>query len=85
MRRNQQLIHNKKLSALAEAQQRPLFSVKNTVFECDLDSPLPQHVVSTLSLGPKNAVLDSFNAKDVLVEVDSLLYHCKKHKLPCCQ
>jgi len=81
VRRNQQLIHNKKLSALAEAQQRPLFSVKNTVFECDLDSPLPQHIVSTLSLGPKNAVLDSFNAKDVLAEVDSLLNHCKKHNV----
>jgi len=80
-RRSQQLTHNKKLAALSEAQERPLFSVKNTVIECDLDKPLPHYVSSTLSLGPKNAVLDTFNAKDVLAEVDSLLYHCKVNKV----
>ena len=80
-RRSQQLTHNKKLAALSEAQERPLFSVKNTVIEYDLDNPLPQYVSSTLSLGPKNAVLDAFNSKDVLAEVNRLLYHCKVNKI----
>ena len=31
----------------------------------------------TLSLGPKNSIMDTFNAKDILAEVDGLLYHCK--------
>ena len=80
-RRSQLLSHNKKLAALSEAQERPLFSVRNTVMECNLDIPLPHYVSSTLSLGPKNAVLDSFNEKDVLAEVDGLLYHCKVNKV----
>ena len=37
--------------------------------------------METLSLGPKNAVLDRFDPKDVLAEVDGLLYHCKKNKV----
>ena len=56
--------HNKKLTRLSEEQERPLFNVKNTVME-------------TLSLGPKNSVLDRFDPKEILVEVDRLLYHCK--------
>ena len=51
IRREQILTHNNKLSELAEAQQFPLFSVKNTVLECELDQPLPQYVTSTLALG----------------------------------
>ena len=81
VRRNQLLTHNKKLAALAEEQERPLFSVSNTVLECELDQPLPQFVKSTLALGPKNSVLDAFNAKDVLAEIDGLLDHCTKHKV----
>ena len=75
------MTHNKKLEALAEEEQRPLFSVKNTVLECDLDQPLPQFVKSTLALGPKNSVLDTFNPKDVLAELDGLLSHCKANKV----
>ena len=37
--------------------------------------------METLSLGPKNAVLDRFDPKEVLAEVDGLLYHCKKNKV----
>ena len=44
----------------------------------DLDSPPPRYVLDTLALGPKNAVLDNFNAKEVLAEIDSLLSHCKR-------
>ena len=78
--RNQTLLHNKKLAALSEEQERPLFNVQNTVIMYELDRPLPTHVINTLSLGPKNAVLDAFNPRDILAEVDGLLYYCKsKH------
>ena len=46
-----------------------------------LDVSPPQFVMNTLSLGPKNAVLDNFNPKDVLAEVDLLLAHCKTHNV----
>ena len=38
--------------------------------------------METLSLGPKNAVLDKFDLKDVRAEVDGLLDHCKNRKIP---
>ena len=38
--------------------------------------------METLALGPKNAVLDRFDPKDVLAEVDGLLYHCKVNNVP---
>ncbi len=38
--------------------------------------------METLSLGPKNAVLDKFNPKDVLAEVDGLMRHCKYNNVP---
>jgi len=38
-------------------------------------------VKSTLALGPKNSVLDTFNPKDVLAELDGLLSHCKANKV----
>ena len=69
--------HAKKLSNLSDEQQRPLFNVKNTVVIHDLDKTPPTYVLETLSLGPKNAVLDRFEPKDVLVELDGLLNHCK--------
>ena len=81
MIRQQNLVHNKKLAALSEEQERPLFSVKNTVIEYQLDSPLPAFVISTLSLGPKSSVLDSFDQKEVLAELDGLLSHCKLHNV----
>ena len=69
--------HNKKLTRLSEDQERPLFNVKNTVILCDLEVTPPTYVMETLSLGPKNSVLDRFDPKEILVEVDRLLYHCK--------
>ena len=79
--RKQTVLHNKKLTALSEKQGRPLFAVQNTVIQCELDQPLPTHVINTLSLGPKSAVLDAFNPKDVLAEVDGLLYYCKSKQV----
>ena len=73
--------HDKKLLALAEEQERPLFSVDNTVICHNLDSVPPEYVMKTLSLGPKNAVLDRFEQNDVLAELDDLLKHCKQNKI----
>ena len=67
---------------LSKEQERPLFNVKNTVVLCDVETPPPAYVMQTLSLGPKNAVLDKFDPKDVLAEVDGLLSHCKNRKIP---
>ena len=77
VQRNQIQIHNKKLAALAEEQERPLFSIKNTVIQYELDDTLPEYIANTLSLGPKNAVLDNFNPRAVLAEVDKLLRYCE--------
>ena len=52
-RREQEIIHNKKLVALSEEQERPLFNVKNTVVLCGVDIPPPRYVMETLALGPK--------------------------------
>ena len=81
MRVNLKTTHNKKLAALSDEQERPLFSVKNTVIECELDNPLPRYVNDTLALGPKSAILDKFNEKDVLAELDGLLSHCKRYQV----
>ena len=59
-----QSTHDKKLLALAEEQERPLFSVDNTVICYNLDSVPPEYVMKTLSLGPKNAVLDRFEQNE---------------------
>ena len=44
----------------------------------DLDRNPPKYVMDTLSLGPKNAVLEKFDDKDILVELDGLLNFCKE-------
>ena len=78
-RREQLKTHNKKLENLSDEQERPLFSVKNTVVLCDIEQSIPGYVMETLSLGPKNAVLDKFDQKEVLAEVDKLLNYCKNN------
>ena len=70
---NRTLIHNKKLLALSEEQEKPLFNVKNTVIAYNLDSNPPKYVMETLSLGPKNAVIEKFEPKDVLAEMDGVM------------
>ena len=80
-RKAQRLTHNSKLARLSEEQQRPLFRVGNTVNLHQLDSTPPQYVLDTLSLGPKNPVLDRFNPKHILAEIDILLAHCKRNNV----
>ena len=80
-RQTQKNIHHKKLLTLSEEQERPLFTVKNTVVTNNLDNEPPSYVLETLSLGPKNAVLDRFEPKDVLAELDGLLYFCKNNNV----
>ena len=65
-----QQAHSKKLMTLSSEQGKPLFSVHNTVTRCDLDTTPPNYIMDTLSLGPKNAVLDKFNPRDILIELD---------------
>ena len=79
LKRKQEKIHADKLQSLSLAQDRPLLSVSNTVLTHNLKSPLPKFVLETLSLGPKAAVLDKINPKNVLAELDLLLEFCKSH------
>ena len=37
--------------------------------------------METLALGPKNTILDRFEPKDILAEIDGLLHHCKINKV----
>ena len=73
--------HNKKFENLALDQERPLFNVSNTVKVCDESLVIPKYVMETLSLGPRNAVLEKFDPKKLLAEIDGLLSHCKKYKI----
>ena len=81
IRKNVQSTHSKKLLVLSEEQERPLFNVKNTVLLHELDETPPKFVMDTLSLGPKNSVLDKFEPKDVLAELDVLLSYCKENSV----
>ena len=73
--------HEKKLTSLSLEQERPLFNIRNSVICLDLDVNPPSYVLQTLSLGPRNAILDKFNPKDVLTELDILIKHCKSHNI----
>ena len=72
--------HSRKLKNLSTDQQRPLFDVQDTVKICDEDINPPRYVVDTLALGPKNAILDDFDSKETLSQIERLLYNCKKSK-----
>ena len=80
-RRQISATHHKKLMNLSEEQEKPLFSVKNTVVTYELDSTPPDYVLRTLSLGPKNAVCDKFEPNDILAELDGLLHYCKSNNV----
>ena len=49
-----------------QEQERPLFSVSNTVKLYELTKAPANYVIETLSLGPRNPVLDQFDSKEVL-------------------
>ena len=65
--------HKKKLHSLSREQERPLFNVHDTVKFVDVDQMPPQYVLDTLALGPNKSILDKFNSKEMLAELDLLL------------
>lgn len=70
-----------KLQRLSEEQERPLFNVRNTVICYGLTKTPPKYVMDTLSLGPRNSVMEDFNQNDVLAELDSLIRFCKQKEV----
>ena len=62
--------HQKKLDNLSKQQERPLFNVHDTVRLFELDIHSPKYVLCTFSMGPKNPILDKFNQKELLAEID---------------
>ena len=55
--------HQKKLDNLSKQQERPLFSVHDTVRLFELDIHPPKYVLDMLPVGPKNPILNKFNKK----------------------
>ena len=62
--------HSHKLGNLSREQERPLFNVHDTVKLVELDEIPPKYVMDTLALGPNNSILDKFNKKEMLAELD---------------
>ena len=81
VRKDVKSTHESKLLKLSEEQERPLFSVDNTVRLLELDRTPPTYVMETLSLGLKNAIIDKFQPKDILAELDVLLSYCKDNNV----
>ena len=46
------------------------------------DKPIPKFVYETLLLGPHYPIIDRFNEKDLLSELDCFLNFCHKHCIP---
>ena len=73
------LNHKHKIQNLSASQQKPLLNIQNTVKVVGFDKPVPKYVLETLTLGPRNPVLNKFNEKDVLCELDCFLNFCQKN------
>ena len=58
-----------------------LLNVSKTVITYGLNCDLPKYVMDTLSLGPKSAVLDKVNPKNILAELDLFLDFCKSNNV----
>ena len=69
--------HKNKLLQMAERQGMPLFGIYDSVKVIDVEVPIPKYVLETLALGPKNPVLEKYNVKSTLAEVDGLLEFCE--------
>ena len=80
-RLNLEEVHKKKLRVLSHEQGKPMFNINTSVKVVDVDVPIPKYVLDTLALGPKNPILDKFDKKDVLAEIDSLLEFGEKRML----
>ena len=52
--------------------------MKNTVLTCGLGHKPPDYALETLELGPRSAVLDTFEPKSVLTQLDLFLEHCEQ-------
>ena len=73
-----QSTHNGKLDRLSKEQERPLFNLQNTVKFYEINLQPPRYVIETLALGPKNPVLDQFDKKCMLADIDILLNNLKR-------
>ena len=71
----------KKLENLSKEQGRSLFNLRHTVKLFELDIAPPKHVLDTLARSPKNPVLEKFDWKAMLVEIDLLLNHLQEQNL----
>ena len=58
---------------MSKQQERPLFNVHDTIRLFEIDIHPPKHVLDMLSVGPKDSILDKFNQKELLAEIDLLL------------
>lgn len=58
---------------IASKQDEPIKDIYNNVKILDEDITLQEFVLNTLAMGPNHLVLDKYNAKEILFEVDSLL------------
>ena len=58
---------------MSKEQERPLFNLHDTVKLFEPDVLPPKYVLDTLALGPKNAVLEKFDQKVMLAEIELLL------------
>ena len=81
-RRTISITHEKKLANLALHQQKPLFNVTNTVKLYDVSINIPDYVMQTLAMGPRNPIMDVFDENEVLVELDCFLKFCRKYPIP---
>ena len=80
-RKKQNAKLDSKLHRLSLEQERPLFNVHNTVRCYCLSTPPPKYVLETLSLGPRNAILEKFDKNDLLAELDELLRFCRRNEV----
>ena len=63
---------HKKLEYLSKEQRHPLFNLYDIVKLVELDIVPPEYVLHTPALGPKNPVLEKFDRKVMLAEIDLL-------------
>ena len=72
-RKNVEATHTKILENLSKEQGRPMFNLHDTVKLFELDFVTPKYVLDTLALGPKNVLLEAFDHKVMLGDIDLLL------------
>ena len=67
---------------MSKEQGRPLFNLHDTVKLFELDIVPPKYVLNTVALGPINPVLEKFDQKVMLAEIDLLLNQHQEHNVP---